>query len=81
MTDFKFFMNMGRLFQISHPLNLIEYSFVICAYLFFVDFDLKKWLNMEGSVFEKNLKVNNTIASLFKSSIGKTDRFLKSGRV
>ena len=44
-------MNMGRLLQISHPLNFIEYSFVICECLFC--FDLKKWLNMVGSVFEK----------------------------
>ena len=75
-------MNMGRLFQISHPLNLIEYSFVICACLFFVDLDLKKWLNVIGSVFEKkNLKANNAILSLCKSSICKTDKFLKIGRV
>ena len=60
-------MNMGRLFQISHPLNLIEYSFVICACLFYVDLDLKKWLNVW------NLKANNAIASLCKSSICKTD--------
>ena len=71
-------MNIGRLFKISHPLNLLEYSFVICAFLFFVDFDLKKWLNVVGSVFEKK-KIKST--SLFKSSIGKTDRFLKIGRV
>ena len=37
---------------------------------------------MVGSVFEKkNLKANNAIASLFKSSICRTDRFLKIGRV
>ena len=60
----------------------MEYSFVICACLFFVDFDLKRWLNVVGSVFEKkNLKANNAIASLFKSSICKTDRFLKIDRV
>jgi len=40
-----------------------------------------KWLNVAGSVSENNLKASNAMALLFKSSIGKTDRFLKSGRV
>ena len=46
------------------------------------EFDLKKWLNVAGSAFVKNLKANKAVASLFKSSIiGKIDRFLKSGLV
>ena len=36
---------------------------------------------MIKSAFVKNLNANNTIASLFKSSIGKMDRFSKIGRV
>ena len=39
------------------------------------------WLKVAGSAFVKNLKVNKAVASLFKSAIGKIDRFLKSGLV
>ena len=42
---------------------------------------MKKSLKVIESAFVKNLNANNTIASLFKSSIGKMDRFSKIGRV
>ena len=42
---------------------------------------LENSLKVIGSAFVKNLNANNAIASLFKSSIGKIDRFLKIGRV
>ena len=44
----------------------------------------KKWLNATGSAFvkkAKSKKANQAVASFFKSSIGKIDRFLKSGLV
>lgn len=41
--------------------------------------ELKKnnWLNVPGSILLKNLEENNAVASLFISSIGGMDIFLK----